>query len=240
MMFSNKFVSAIKSNGKILREFKDTVFIPFGQEYAIILKNLNSVRAIATITIDGTDVCPGGLVVNAGQEIELERWIKNGNLTCGNKFKFISRTAEIEQHRGIKLEDGIIRVEFQYEAALIVKSVSGVQWPYNPDTNTGYWLGPVSAQNCSITRNMAQSAGAPGITVPGSKSNQSFQTVSNFVLDPEKHVMVLKLLGELADLTPVKESVTVAAKQKCPTCGVVNKATAAYCSSCGTCLTEFK
>ena len=31
MMYGNKLAAAIKVNGKVLREFKDTVYIPFGE-----------------------------------------------------------------------------------------------------------------------------------------------------------------------------------------------------------------
>jgi len=126
MMYSNKLAVALKSNGKILREFKDTVYIPFGSEYSILVKNLNSGRAIVNIFLDGENVVPGGLVVNAKQEIDLERWIKNGNLKDGNRFKFIERTSKIEDHRGIKLEDGLIRVEFQFERQPI--QINQIHW----------------------------------------------------------------------------------------------------------------
>jgi hypothetical protein len=116
MMYESKLAAAIKVNGKVLREFnKDTVYIPFGSEYSILLKNLNTKRALVNIFIDGQDIVEGGLVLNAGQEVDLERFVKNGNLTEGNRLKFIERTAGIEQHRGVKLEDGLVRVEFQFE-----------------------------------------------------------------------------------------------------------------------------
>ncbi len=115
-MYESKLAAAIKVNGKVLREFnKDTVYIPFGSEYSILLKNLNTKRAVVNICIDGQDIVEGGLVLNAGQEVDLERFVKNGNLTEGNRLKFIERTAGIEQHRGVKLEDGLVRIEFQFE-----------------------------------------------------------------------------------------------------------------------------
>ena len=43
-MYLNKVAVAIKSNGKVLREQGDNVYIPFGSEYSIQVKNLNSVR----------------------------------------------------------------------------------------------------------------------------------------------------------------------------------------------------
>ena len=69
MMYDNKFVAALKVNGKILREVKDIVFVKFGSEYSILLKNLNSVRALVNIQIDGQEVCPGGLVLDANRGI---------------------------------------------------------------------------------------------------------------------------------------------------------------------------
>ena len=118
MMYNEKVVASIKVKGKILREFKDTIYIPFGEEYSVLLKNLNTKRVIINVFIDSENVVPGGLVLNAGQTIDLERSIKNNNLHAGNKFKFIERTAAIEDGpRGIKLEDGLIRVEYQFEKA---------------------------------------------------------------------------------------------------------------------------
>ena len=95
-MYNEKVVASIKVKGKILREFKDTIYIPFGEEYSILLKNLNTKRVIINVFIDSENVVPGGLVLNAGQTVDLERSIKNNNLQTGNKFKFIERTSAIE------------------------------------------------------------------------------------------------------------------------------------------------
>ena len=115
-MYNQKLVASIKSKGKVLREFKDTVYIPFASEYSILLKNLNTTRAVVNVFIDGENAVPGGLVIDPGRTVDLERWIKNGNLSEGNKFKFIERTQAIEDGpRGIKLEDGLVRIEYQFE-----------------------------------------------------------------------------------------------------------------------------
>lgn len=119
MMYNQKLVASIKCNNQILREYKDAVYIKFGSEYSILLKNLNTVRALVNIFIDGTNVVEGGLVLNAGQTLDLERSIKNNNLTTGNKFKFIERTGAVENHRGVKLEDGLIRIEYQFEKVYV-------------------------------------------------------------------------------------------------------------------------
>ena len=268
-MYANKLAVALKVNNRILREFKDTVYVPFGSEYSVLVKNLNTKRAIINIFVDGTNVVPGGLVLNASQEIDLERSIVNGNLNAGNRFKFIERTGQIEANRGIKLEDGIIRVEYQYE------HVYQTVWP-NYTLGQPQWYGSSSTYHGGVLRSMtsnnisgpmslgasatakgvseigmnailssaeslgdAQSYNDAGITVAGSKSEQKFQTVSSFALEAEKHTMVLRLLGETPDNVPVLKPVTVKSKPKCVTCGTQNRAHAKFCVSCGTALEIF-
>jgi zinc-ribbon domain len=317
MMYQSKLVASLKANGKILREFKDTVYIPFGSEYSFLIKNLNTTRALVNIFIDGEDVIEGGLVLNAGQEVDLERYVKNGNLSAGNRFKFVERTAAIENGpRGVKLEDGLVRIEFQFEkppmrvADLpewqkrsifgpmfgdhggIVGSSNASEYPgtvdkYSKSTTAG-WItasgatysqvnvngalrgvdysknGEVTAQAASAAvdkycadngiinqvelhdgmstmdwMTMEQTVNDVGITVPGSKSEQKFQTTYMGAMEAEKHTIVLKLLGETADNKPVAKPVTVKHKPKCVTCGKQNKATAKFCTECGTALEIF-
>ena len=256
MMYNQKLVASIKANGKILREFKDTVYIPFGSEYQIVLKNLDTVRALVNITLDGTDVCPGGLVLSPGQTVDLERWIKNGNLTEGNKFKFIERTAQIEKHKGIGLEDGIINITYQFEQppvrystqpATVWNTTFGYGRPQDmivpmggiarsvAQNSNATWASPQSGHD-GVTCSSA-SCNDIGITVPGSRSEQTFQTTNWFPTLTEKHSIVLRLLGETPDNKPVEQAVTVKSKPKCTTCGKVNKAASAFCSACGTALT---
>ena len=78
-----------------------------------------------------------------------------------------------------------------------------------------------------------------GITVPGSKSTQKFQTVTMGTMELEKHSMVIKLLGETPDNKPVTKPVTVERKPECITCGKKNKAHAKFCTECGTALEIF-
>lgn len=274
MMYNQKLVASLKAKGKILREFKDTVYCPFGAEYSILLKNLNTVRAVVNVYIDGEDMVPGGLVLNAGQEVDLERSIKNGNLTEGNRFKFIERTSAIEQHRGIKLEDGLIRIEYQFEmpvmSTFIKTDWQNKEWvpghwrdkPYNVNgmlRSVDYSAGEntrisaTSATNATLkSMNMSVSssvhdgmatmdwcANETGITVPGSKSEQRFQTTTIGALDPVKHTIILKILGETESNQPIREPITTKYKPKCITCGKQNKATAKFCTECGTALEIF-
>lgn len=262
-MFSEKFVVAVKSKGSILREFKDIVYLKFGEEYSILLKNLNSKRALVKVSIDGNDIGDGTkFVINANSEIELKRFIKNGNLNEGNSLKFIERTSAIENHRGIKSDDGILRIEFEYEKDAVIhipymyKSTwpsPTITYPYNPPMygNTGSILRGMASASTTISANalinstdsgdktevVAQSVNEIGITVPGSVIEQKFTTVADFTTEGIAHAIVMRLVGETEDNKPVVKSVTVNTKPKCVTCGKVNKATSKFCSSCGTSLT---
>lgn len=295
MMYNQKLVASIKANGKILREFKDQVYIPFGSEYSFLIKNLNTVRAVVNVFVDGENAVPGGLVIDPGRSVDLERWIKNGNLTEGNRFKFIERTSAIENGpRGIKLEDGVVRIEYQFELPRPILNIptwtttttttwpSSQPWYSTTATNTGVSGGlgdrfSVTASGATYSANVggvmrgvdfskgeATKASATaainqvapkstelhdgmatmdwcdvGITVPGSKSEQKFVTAHVGALDPTVHNIVLHLVGDLGFNKPVEKPVTVKAKPKCTTCGKQNKATAKFCSECGTALEIF-
>ena len=298
-MYNSKLVASIKANGKVLREFKDTIYINFGSEYSILLKNLNTTRAVVNVFIDGENVVPGGLVIDPSRTVDLERWIKNGNLSQGNRFKFIERTAAIEDGpRGIKLEDGLIRIEYQFELPrpiLFVNDATTNTWSHYPpgvltSTSTSQYSGVtdrftlqssgvVNQVNVGgVLRGVDYSAGETtraaasattgatlasmgiasntechdgaicmdsyvsdvGITVPGSKSTQSFQTTQVGAMDPTLHTIVLRLVGDLGHNKPVTEPITVKAKPRCITCGKQNKATSKFCSECGTHLTIYE
>jgi hypothetical protein len=276
MMYANKLAVAIKSNGKVLREFKDTVYVPFGTEYTILLKNLHHVRALVDVSIDGNDIGGGiSFVIAGNSEMELERSIANGNMKAGNRFKFIERTAAVEDHRGADVSDGLIRISYQFEK-VIHKAVTttwndkfygyrdsgyrgsggllGGQWLSNTDhamyssnavgTSCGDFVNSANAiTQCSLgtdtVRSVKSANPAPtevGITVPGSVSDQSFTMTSGFETEYETHVMVIRLLGETESGKPVKQAVTVKAKPRCTSCGHQNKATAKFCTECGTSL----
>jgi hypothetical protein len=245
-MYSNKLAVAIIANSKVLREFEDQVFLPYNSAYSIFIKNKNSVRASVKIEIDGIDATEGvSLVVDPNDEIELERFIKNGNLSHGNSFKFIKRTSAIEKHRGARLEDGLVRIEFQFEKILQVMPISPQpNWP--PHNPYQPWIysnqavgGPLTgARGCISTDTGYYSSCSSdvGITAPGSISNQEFNRVSNFQLESQKHVIILRLLGEHQGKS-VSKTVTTRGRTSCVTCGHICKSTSAnFCSQCGTSL----
>ncbi len=280
MMYQNKLAVAIKHNGKILRENKDLVQLPFGSEFSVLIKNLNSRRVKFTLHIDGQDVLDGTeIIVDANGEVELKRFIRNGNMDEGNAFKFIERTQAIEDGpRGIKIEDGIVRVEywFEQEAPTVVTTHHRDVWwnehPY-PGYRRAFWNSPFnstlgstqevkSGRGMSAGSNLSQSisnvsasyssnaAGEAvskgianpevvfndaGITVPGSQVQQQFHAVYGFKPEAQSHVIIIRLVGRTGTVN-IAKPVTVKSKQKCDTCGHMNKANAKFCSECGTSL----
>lgn len=276
MMYHQKMACALKVNGRVLREDGDTVRLPFGSEFEVFVKNMNSVRALVRIEIDGTDIAEGtSFIVPANDSITLERFVKNGNMSQGLRFKFIERTAKIEDGpRGIKSEDGLIRVEYEFEreptpirptygysmlrsksADSFTKSASkstGDYWNSSPAQSFDAAFGASAAafddgmlcstrsmnfSDSSAAMAMPQAASAPvsdkGITVGGSVSDQQFKQGAWFPTDGVKHVMILRMLGQVGE-TPVAKPHLVTTKIECPTCGKKNKSNARFCSDCGT------
>lgn len=289
-MYANKLAVCIKTAGQVLRDQNNTVKLPFGSEYSIFIKNLNTVRALVKVTLDGVDVTDGNdLVIQPNNSLDLERFMKAGNLDSGNKFKFIERTSKVEAHRGVGAEDGLLRVEFTFEKIVPIIDWNKIRekmekevhihhhhdyYPYRTwlrygdqpyaypligsfVSNTDQVFGSAVASNVSINNaaddggnrsllrsgsatsnysaNVAQTYDA-GITVPGSISEQKFTVVTSFPCEDEKHVIVLKLLGETSG-KPVEKAVTVKFKQTCGTCGTRNRGKiASFCRECGTSL----
>lgn len=221
MMYSHNFAAAIKVNNNILREFGDTVYLPFGSEYKILLKNLNTAKAKVTVNIDGQNVTGGGLIIDSLQTVDLERFIRNGNLLEGNKFKFVERTSKIEDHRGIKMEDGLITINYEFA------NIKNFRHPYL--TNTLYrGLYSTTSINCSTLET--------GITVEGSKSDQKFNSAYWEGSNGSSHVLNFRLLGETEDNKKIREPFTVKTKLECKTCGTLNPVKSKFCSECGTSL----
>ena len=187
-MYQDRFAVAIKHNGKILRETKELVHLPFGSEFSVLVKNLNSKRAKFTLHIDGTDVLDGEeIIVNGNSEVEMKRFIRNGNMSEGNAFKFIERTAAIEDGpRGIKVDDGVIRVEFWFEQDQPEIKINDVYWnkhhyrDYYPSYNiwnTTYGSTGISGASGSLG-DYTKGASASSTPLRGMMNNVSAQNAT--------------------------------------------------------------
>lgn len=247
MVYQNKFVAVVKVNGKVLREINDVVTLPFGTEYSILLKNLDSVKMKVRVTIDGTDATSGWLVLSPNSNVNLERFITNGNLTSGNRFKFIERTEAIEDHRGIGDEDGLIRIEYARERQCPLYTFTPTycngSFPYQYEAaglpifkkycTEPYSLGTLAPQT-AMTTNRSALPNDAGITVPGSLSNQQFTTTWDFTIE-QSEVLIIKLKGKVEE-QPVQKPILVTTKLYCVTCGKAHKSSCGFCSGCGTAL----
>ena len=261
MVFKNDFIVAIKCGGKILREDGEYVTLPFGSEYSILLKNLNSRNAVISIEIDGQDVLYNDkLIVNSNSDIELDGFKKGNKVT--NRFKFIQKTDEISEHRGDRVDDGYIRVEVTYEEPQTYTTWSWSLYPYYiypypyyqypyPYDVTCYNTGTGNTGNtgnnpkvssdttyfnntqCTLTCN---SCSDQGITVKGNDdSEQKF--VDGYVgnLENNSSVIIVRLRGTCRK-QKVKKPLFVSSKLKCENCGQIMDSGAKFCRRCGTCL----
>ena len=247
-MHQNNFIVSLKSNGKILREKDNTTFLPFGSEYSILLKNLDSRKAKVGIYIDGEDVLNGQhILAHPNENCELEGFLDG--LHAKNKFKFINKTEEISDHRGDRLDDGIIRVEFTFEKE--VRTSINYTYDYYPsrwyDRRSGFnppfvnyksinsTCDNISTTCCYASCDNASSRGIQddeGITVKGSEINQQFNYGSIEELEETSHVIILKLKGTKNGNVTVP--LTVKTKLICSSCGKSFNSNMKYCSNCGT------
>jgi hypothetical protein len=267
MMFKKNLVACVKVGGKILRENSDRVTLPFGSEYSLLLKNLDSVRVQVKVSVDGKDATEGTwLVIEPNSSLELERFIRNGNLEKGNRFKFIERTNEIEETRGIKADDGLIRVEYKkeyvapktkYEDVYVRRHYYNQGWlgPYVYP----YWYGDTvwcqSANTSGAVRGMSVQNVNTANVMRGVEPREHFKSELNDAgitvpgsesnqkftttswFATESETEVLVLhLVGRKGSVPVANPVTVSDKPTCVTCHKVNKATSKFCSRCGTAL----
>jgi len=141
MTYKDYFVAEVKSNGKILRIKDGAVYLPFGSEYTLLLKNLNTKRASVSISIDGDDVLDNSsLIIEPNSETELHGFLRGS--VAKNRFRFINKTKQISEHRGDRADDGLIRVEFAFEKEKpepwIVKTIEEVHHHYHYHNDIKY------------------------------------------------------------------------------------------------------
>lgn len=256
MVYNKNFVVAIKHKNSILREIDSSVYLPFNSDYSILLKNLSSQTAVANVTIDGEDVLGGhAVVVKPNSDFELKRFLLKSDMNKGPRFKFIEKTNEIEKHRGNRVDDGIVRVEYRFQRQMehSTHTITYIPWiyypyqgyPYDPYACTGtintnydnYQSDNVTTCNYSNVTT-ASTPSTPtmnndGITVKGEEVNQSFhrEFVSN--LEDDSHVICIRLKGGTGPKNVVQKPLTVKAKIQCSVCGKSNKSFNKFCGRCG-------
>ena len=258
MMYKDRFIAVIKYNNKVLREIDDVVKLPFDSEYSILLKNLESKKAVVSISIDGEDVLDGNsIIVEPDSNLELKGFMKHMSLT--NRFKFIRKTKEISDYRGDRLDDGIVRVEFRFERKKveecrkiycnIICSVchshpcicNSTLWTYTDGYDSTFYCNSKTfkgSDNMIYTSSFSVDNCLPsddeGLTVKGSEINQGFVYGSTDDLEESSSIIILRLKGTKSGGKKVKKALTVKSKVRCSTCGRKSKSGVKFCSNCGT------
>ncbi len=137
-MYRDSYVVALMVDGKIQKESDDgTVLIPFGSEYVLRLKNKLRKRAVADIWIDGK-VAVKGVVIDANETVDLERFVADGNLSEGKRFK-LARLTDPKVEQPDDSENGSIEVNFypEKDAPVVEKIVEH----HNCSHHNHGWLG---------------------------------------------------------------------------------------------------
>jgi hypothetical protein len=256
MVYKKNFVVSIRANGKILREKEECVYIPFGTEYEIVLKNLGIKKVVVRVGIDG-DIVSGEnpLILDANETFVLKRSFNRGNQEEGNRFKFVEMTERVEHFRGIKLEDGLVRVD--YEFADDVKKVVDtfvqdqiyyrhvhhyhhapyyIPQPYTPSPiycANPYSQMAIGSSNIEMNSFSSSVRGGEGFTVPGSRVDQEVMIRDiPQKMSGERDVIILKMVGSIENMK-VDKIVDVKTKIECEVCGKKSNARNKFCSDCG-------
>jgi hypothetical protein len=263
-MHKDNYIVAIKRDRKILREVGQAVYLPFGSEYSILIKNLLDTKCKVTVKIDGSIVSGSGIILSGYESLELERFITDNSLSAGNKFKFIEKTEEISNFRGDKIEDGVVQVEIQQEKPQFQFTTTYTKTRSDLDpiwmsrdvvrASDGILRANINTVGIAGTRDMTGYDEVPrslysnqassfsttdaGITVQGSKSSQEFREVSDIMVEDRKTVITLSLKGEVGN-NKVKSAIEVKKNLNCKTCGRSNKSNFKFCTNCGTSLITY-
>ena len=195
------------------------------------------------------------LIIHPTQTAELKGFLKGNRAT--NRFRFIQKTKQIQEHRGDRLDDGIVRIEFAFEKPWepwVMKTIKEVHHHYDPPFHYTYYnspdwnysdngtsagnpmrsVGEVQSFNCNVDElgvvedSLGEPAQDEGITVKGKKINQQFNYASIGQLE-ESQIIILRLKG-----TGVNQPLTVKTKLTCSTCGTKSSSSAKFCHNCGT------
>ena len=145
----------------------------------------------------------------------------------------------IANHRGVRSEDGLVRIEFDFEQVPIPIPVQTPRvWPYGNVLRGTYNSTNISATTAVNCATYTASATSAGITAPGSVSTQKFVESEWFPTEGTRQTLVLQLRGGKPGAAAT-EPITVKHKPVCSMCGKTNKQTAKFCSECGTALDLF-
>lgn len=182
-MYRNKFVASIAVAGHTLRELDGQVYLPFGTEYQIYLKNTHSQEVLVDIEVDGKSILEGKRLIMKAYESHTIATHMDGKGKHYN-LKFIEKTAQISEHRGDKVEDGLVRVTYQFVKPAPPIDYSKITYGYKvPDEPLFNYKSPswFSARGTSLGMATNAVSNAPGDLFVGSAKAGGYDTVNTFL-----------------------------------------------------------
>lgn len=121
----------ITVNRNRLKLYDSNVYLKSGSTFEIELWNPKTTRVLAKIMINGVNVSSGGIIVNPGQRVYLERF-----LDVDRKFLFNTYEIEnsVEAVEAAQL-NGLVKIEF-FDEQVVYPSCHTTQWIYGAGTIT--------------------------------------------------------------------------------------------------------
>ena len=244
-MYKNGFVVSVKNSSKdVLREDNGKVWLPFYEEYELLLKNTNCGKAAAKVFIDGEDVTNGRkLIIKGYDSFNLKRFISD-NMEEGRKFQFVPQSDGRITEKKNSPDLGIIEVVFQrekkqnlsitweqpidylYRQPYVFPKYSTTTMNYNTQCNVK------AASLCSTALNVSSvndSCCNLGGTARGSRSRQRFGQGNINELEDKTTTIRLRILPTESQ----RNTVSSTKKCYCVHCGEKNINRAKFCFNCG-------
>lgn len=242
-MFINGFSLAVRADDQYLKEFKvngePVVYVPFDTKYEICVKNKTDKKALATVSIDGTDITSNKsrFLIKPYSTSKYARFITD-SLEHGPSFVFTKATDENASFVSSD-EMGLVVVKIypQKKAAWEWTYITPTpwrqerKWPEAPKIKSFCYdgnLGEKLERSCNADYfadgNVTAKNAPRGVTVGGDTSSQSFSNVSGFETEEFPIILKVRLMGATKETTSVNY---------CPSCGKRANKTDRFCSMCG-------
>jgi hypothetical protein len=248
-MYTNGYTLSIKSEkGNFLREEnKDNqrrVYLPYDSEYSLYIKNKNSRRAMVEVRIDGKLIHPEGwrFILNSNSSEELKRFIIDGDLNKGKRFKFVNPEGSGEDPNDP--DNGFVEVRIYEEIPNWIYNINAnVTWYPTPATDDNWYVmsdsssfsssepsGPIargllkasgpmfrSASTTINTNYCSVSNSEPGVTVGGKEVADKVNLVPGFTVSSIPIILKLRLYSVNTQEIP-KQTTMAKTKESCPAC----------------------
>lgn len=235
-----------------LKCYNDTVYLKDGSNFEIELYNPTQFRVLAKININGISVSAGGIVVNPGQRVFLERFIDEDR-----KFEFstywVGRT---EQDKAAIERNGLVEIFFHPESS--TSTTWGPYWGGPTSVSTNLYNNAFTTTGASNNFSLLFDSSATYSTIGADSNTTSFtskaspkRTETGRVERGGKSDQVLETVhGNFAafsfescrfKIMPESEKTVEAGEIRnyCPGCGTrVKKSSWKFCPGCGTNLND--